>query len=45
MWNCPARQAMQGVHAYAEEEQIPYKHVLLDSWWYTKGDGGGLKEW
>jgi hypothetical protein len=24
-----------GVHAYAEKEAIPYKHVLLDSWWYV----------
>ena len=22
-----------GVHAYAQKEGIPYKHVLLDSWW------------
>ena len=37
--------ALLGVHAYAAKEEIPYKHILLDSWWYTKGDGGGLKEW
>jgi hypothetical protein len=39
------QQALEGVHAYAAEQKIPYRHVLLDSWWYTKGDGGGLKEW
>jgi len=33
------------VHEYAQTEGIPYKHVLLDSWWYTKGAVGGLKEW
>ena len=37
--------ALLGVHDYALKEEIPYKHILLDSWWYTKGDGGGLKEW
>jgi hypothetical protein len=21
------------------------RHILLDSWWYTKGDAGGIKEW
>merc|ERR1719424_1389400 len=33
------------VHKYAVAEQIPYKHALLDSWWYTKGNGGGVKQW
>ena len=33
------------VHEYAQKEAIPYRHVLLDSWWYTKGAVGGLKEW
>ena len=37
--------AMEGVYEYSKAEGIPYKHILLDSWWYTKGDGGGLKEW
>jgi hypothetical protein len=37
--------AMEGVHQYSVQEDIPYKHILLDSWWYTKGDAGGLKEW
>eukprot|EP01050_Picozoa_sp_SAG11_P016880 SAG11_NODE_2359_length_3464_cov_2.039525_4_plen_73_part_00 len=37
--------AMEGVHAYSVQEDIPYRHILLDSWWYTKGDAGGLKEW
>ena len=32
-------------YAYSKAEAIPYKHILLDSWWYTKGDAGGLKEW
>ena len=33
------------MHEYSTKEGIPYKHILLDSWWYTKGNGGGLKEW
>ena len=24
---------MEGVHAYAVQQDIPYKHILLDSWW------------
>jgi hypothetical protein len=30
---------------YADAENIPYSYVLLDSWWYYKGIGGGVKEW
>ena len=26
------------VHAYAQKEGIPYKHVLLDSWWCKDPD-------
>lgn len=37
--------ALTAVHDYSVTEDIPYKHVLLDSWWYTKGVAGGLKEW
>jgi hypothetical protein len=37
--------ALTNVHAYAVAEDIPYKHVLLDSWWYTKGAAAGVKEW
>ena len=37
--------ALLGVHDYSMKEDIPYKSILLDSWWYTKGAGGGLKEW
>lgn len=33
------------VKAYADAQNIPYKHVLLDSWWYYKGAGGGVAEW
>ena len=34
---------LEGVHDYAVKEGIPYKHILLDSWWYTKvGCGAGV---
>ena len=33
------------VKEYADAERIPYKYVLLDSWWYYKGKDGGVKEW
>ena len=29
----------------ADAEGIPYKYVLLDSWWYYQGEGGGVTEW
>ncbi|KAI8505567.1 hypothetical protein Bbelb_167560 [Branchiostoma belcheri] len=31
--------------AYAKEVGIPYRYVQLDSWWYYKGAGGGVKTW
>eukprot|EP00051_Salpingoeca_urceolata_P017933 m.248958 g.248958 ORF g.248958 m.248958 type:complete len:817 (+) comp19081_c0_seq6:1182-3632(+) len=33
------------VAAYAKQSNIPYHYGLLDSWWYEKGDGGGVKNW
>eukprot|EP01062_Namystynia_karyoxenos_P072843 TRINITY_DN693_c0_g1_i1.p1 TRINITY_DN693_c0_g1~~TRINITY_DN693_c0_g1_i1.p1 ORF type:complete len:850 (+),score=240.54 TRINITY_DN693_c0_g1_i1:91-2550(+) len=33
------------VQAYAKKVGIPYKYVLLDSWWYYKGNGGGVATW
>ena len=38
-------QTLLDVHAYAESAHIPYAYVLLDSWWYYKGEGGGVKTW
>ena len=32
-----SQDALTAVHEYSLAEKIPYKHVLLDSWWYTKG--------
>jgi len=40
---------LQGVKQYADEENIPYKYILLDSWWYPKNEqessGGGVMTW
>jgi hypothetical protein len=33
------------VHTYATQQAIPYSYALLDSWWYYKGVGGGVKTW
>ena len=33
------------VKTYADSESIPYKYVLLDSWWYYQGEGGGVTNW
>ena len=29
----------------ADKNMIPYRYVQLDSWWYYKGEGGGVKNW
>jgi len=36
---------MIDVKAYADSVGIPYRHWLADSWWYYKGDQGGVKNW
>ena len=33
------------VKVYADSVQIPYKYVLLDSWWYYRGVGAGVSDW
>jgi len=37
--------ALEAVGDYAASVSIPYRGVLLDSWWYFKGAGGGVKNW
>lgn len=34
-------QTLYDVKDYADAQGIPYKYVLLDSWWYYKGPSGG----
>ena len=31
--------------AYAATEGIPYRYILLDSWWYYQGKGSGVSNW
>jgi len=38
-------ETMVDIKAYADKEGIPYRHWLMDSWWYFKGTGGGVKNW
>jgi len=33
------------VKDYADEESIPYKYVLIDSWWYYEGIHDGVTVW
>jgi len=33
------------VKSYAVQNSIPYKYILLDSWWYYQGQGSGVKNW
>ena len=37
--------ALAAVHDYSVSQGIPYRGVLLDSWWYFKGTGGGVRNW
>lgn len=34
-------EALLAVNEYANDVGIPYRHILLDSWWYWKGTGDG----
>eukprot|EP01034_Spumella_vulgaris_P024040 gene24040-30337_t len=38
-------QTLVAVKKYADSLSIPYKYVLLDSWWYYKGSNGGVANW
>ena len=38
-------QTILDMHSYAEQSRLPYSYALLDSWWYEKGKGGGVKNW
>ncbi|KAJ8044597.1 hypothetical protein HOLleu_07382 [Holothuria leucospilota] len=38
-------QTLIDVKAEADRLFIPYKYYQLDSWWYFKGDNGGVKNW
>mmetsp|Transcript_37428 Transcript_37428/g.117006 ORF Transcript_37428/g.117006 Transcript_37428/m.117006 type:complete len:541 (+) Transcript_37428:1079-2701(+) len=38
-------ETLEDVHDYAEKIGVPYKYILIDSWWYLKGAGSGVKDW
>ena len=36
--------AILEVKAYADKQHIPYRHMLIDSWWYFQNEGG-ISNW
>ena len=38
-------QTVLDYNTYAKKEKLPYQYMLLDSWWYEQGKGGGVKNW
>ena len=38
-------QTLIDVYTDSVQRSIPYKHMLLDSWWYYKGNLNGAKNW
>jgi hypothetical protein len=36
---------MLAVKADADKMGLPYRYMQLDSWFYYKGQGGGVKNW
>ncbi len=38
-------ETLNGISAYCEENDIPVHYLDLDSWWYFKGEGNGVKNW
>eukprot|EP01084_Bolivina_argentea_P143820 252497_1 len=39
------QQTMIDLKSYHDQLNIPTKWVLLDSWWYFKGENSGVKNW
>ena len=39
--NATMEKTLYDLKAYSNKEKIPYRYILLDSWWYYKGAGGG----
>ncbi|XP_072031493.1 uncharacterized protein [Amphiura filiformis] len=38
-------ETLMQVKKYSDGLNIPYRYFQLDSWWYYKGVGGGVKKW
>ncbi|ETN98481.1 hypothetical protein RFI_39015, partial [Reticulomyxa filosa] len=39
------QQTIIDVHSYAVNVHVPYRYILLDSWWYYQGYKDGLLNW
>ncbi|XP_042870833.1 uncharacterized protein LOC122252411 [Penaeus japonicus] len=39
------RDVVLDIYNYSVQKDIPIRYIQLDSWWYHKGEGGGLKNW
>jgi len=37
--------ALVAVKKRADEQGIPFRYLQIDSWWYFKGTGNGVKNW
>eukprot|EP01039_Chlorochromonas_danica_P003209 gene3209-3514_t len=33
------------LYQYAQKAKLPFRYLLLDSWWYYKGSNGGVSNW
>ena len=38
-------EALTAVKKTADEDGIPFRYLQIDSWWYYKGVGNGVKNW
>eukprot|EP01065_Artemidia_motanka_P040809 TRINITY_DN5189_c0_g1_i1.p1 TRINITY_DN5189_c0_g1~~TRINITY_DN5189_c0_g1_i1.p1 ORF type:complete len:763 (+),score=245.59 TRINITY_DN5189_c0_g1_i1:62-2350(+) len=45
LWPDNYEKAMLAVKADSAAKGIPFKYLQLDSWWYVKGTGGGIRTW
>ena len=43
--NASYERTLIDVKRYADRVGLPYRYVLLDSWWYYQGKGSGVSEW
>ena len=34
-----------GVKNYSVAAQLPFHYILLDSWWYYRGNSGNVERW
>ncbi len=41
----PLNHEKNQIKSISQSQSIPYKYILLDSWWYYKGSNGGVSNW